>query len=245
MNWHFEQKVDLQHPSDVLSYPDLMMTQGDHLGHTWRVQVYSGGRPMDLTGYVVTGYFDRSDGKMVPVMGTAVGHVASVVLPQSVYVAVGPLTGLLRAGKDGQIITLAAGRWNVRRGPGDEIVDPGHVVPTVEELLTRIGEMEAQTQAASTAANKANTAANAVNDAVAKAETAASNADAAASNADAKATTANTAAGKADAAAKNAGDAKAACDAAVEKLPEQVSKMFSDLGLMKVDGKICVEVERK
>lgn len=225
MNWHFEQKVDLQHPSGVVSYPDPLMAQGDHLAHTWHVQVYSGGRPMDLTGYAVTAYFDRSDGKMVPVMGSAVGHVASVELPQSVYVAAGPLTGLLRAGKDGQIITLAAGRWNVRRGPGDEIVDPGHVVPTVEELLARIGEMKVQTQAASTAANQANTAANAANDVVGRAETAAGAADTAAdkanaaaarvhtaiqtantaaTNADAKATAASTAAGKANTAAANA-----------------------------------------
>ncbi len=151
MNWHFEQKVDLQQPSGVLSYPDLMMAQGDHLNHTWRIQVYSGGRPMDLTGYAVTAYFDRSDGKMVPVVRSAVGHVSSVALPQSVYVAAGPLTGLLRAGKDGQIITLAAGRWNVRRGPGDEIVDPRRVVSSLEELLAKIGEMKVQTQAASNA----------------------------------------------------------------------------------------------
>lgn len=166
MNWHFEQHVDLQHPSGVLSYPDLMMAQGDHLAHTWRVQVYSGGQPMDLTGYAVTGYFDRSDGKTVFVPGTAEGNTASVVLPQSVYAAAGPLTGLLRAGKDGQIITLAASRWNVRRGPGDEIVDPDHVAPSLEELLEKIGEMERKTHAANAAATAANTAAQNANDAV-------------------------------------------------------------------------------
>ena len=159
MDWHFEERADLQHPAGALSWPDLMMVQGDHQAHEWRVRVFDAGEPVDLTGYTITGYFDRSDGMMVPVVGTASGNVASVTLPQSVYAATGPLLGLLRAGKNGSVMTLAAGRWNVRRGPGDEIVDPGRVVPSLAELLEKIAEMERKTTAANNAASAANTAA--------------------------------------------------------------------------------------
>ncbi len=146
----------------------------------WIVYVYNGVTPADLSGYSITGYFNRSDGKTVPVIGAVDENVASVILPQSVYESTGPLTGILRAAKEEQIITLATCRWNVRRGPGDEIVDSEDIIPSLAELLAQISEMERQTNAANTAAGKANTAATNADLATGKANTAANKANTAA-----------------------------------------------------------------
>lgn len=77
------------------------------------------------------------------------------------------------------------------------------------------------------------------------ANAAANNADLKASLADQKAALANTAADTANTAADDANASKTACDNAVAQFPERVEGMFADLGFVKVDGKICVEVERE
>ena len=84
MQWTFEERIDLQHPTGARNWPDLMMVQGDSRAHEWRVSVYDGGAAVDLPAYEISASFDRADGKTIPVLGTAAGNVASVVLPQVV-----------------------------------------------------------------------------------------------------------------------------------------------------------------
>lgn len=121
MQWTFEERIDLQHPTGARSWPDLMMVQGDSRAHGWRVSVYDGGAAVDLTAYEISASFDRADGKTIPVLGTAAGNVASTVLPQSVYAVSGALRGVLQAKQGAQVITLASGRWFVRRGAGYDV----------------------------------------------------------------------------------------------------------------------------
>lgn len=156
--WHFDQKVDLSHSTGTMGWPNMLMFEGDHEAHEWRVQVQDGGNPVDMNQYSITAYFDRCDGKTVAVTGTSDGSMVSVVLPQSVYAVSGPLLGVLRAGKAGSKMTLAVGRWTVWRAPGDDYIDPGHVVPGLPDLLNRIAEMETATSEANTAAQAADEA---------------------------------------------------------------------------------------
>ena len=145
MQWTFEERIDLQHPTGARSWPDLMMVQGDSRAHEWRVSVYDGGAAVDLTAYEISASFDRADGKTIPVLGTAAGNVASVVLPQSVYAVSGALRGVLQAKQDAQVITLASGRWFVRRGAGydapqDGSSSGGTVAIEVDATLTKEGK---------------------------------------------------------------------------------------------------------
>ena len=144
MQWTFEERIDLQHPTGARSWPDLMMVQGDSRAHEWRVSVYDGGAAVDLTAYEISASFDRADGKTIPVLGTATGNVASTVLPQSVYAVSGALRGVLQAKQDAQVITLASGRWFVRRGAGydapqDGSSGGGTVAIEVDATLTKAG----------------------------------------------------------------------------------------------------------
>ena len=145
MQWTFEERIDLQHPTGARSWPDLMMVQGDSRAHEWRVSVYDGGAAVDLPAYEISASFDRADGKTIPVLGTAAGNVASVVLPQSVYAVSGALRGVLQAKQDAQMITLASGRWFVRRGAGydapqDGSSGGGTVAIEVDATLTKEGK---------------------------------------------------------------------------------------------------------
>ena len=145
MQWTFEERIDLQHPTGARSWPDLMMVQGDSRAHEWRVSVYDGGAAVDLTAYEISASFDRADGKTIPVLGTAAGNVASVVLPQSVYAVSGALRGVLQAKQGAQVITLASGRWFVRRGAGydapqDGSSGGGTVAIEVDATLTKEGK---------------------------------------------------------------------------------------------------------
>ena len=145
MQWTFEERIDLQHPTGARSWPDLMMVQGDSRAHEWRVSVYDGGAAVDLTAYEISASFDRADGKTIPVLGTATGNVASTVLPQSVYAVSGALRGVLQAKQDAQVITLASGRWFVRRGAGydapqDGSSGGGTVAIEVDATLTKEGK---------------------------------------------------------------------------------------------------------
>ena len=144
MQWTFEERIDLQHPTGARSWPDLMMVQGDSRAHEWRVSVYDGGAAVDLTAYEISASFDRADGKTIPVLGTAAGNVASVVLPQSVYAVSGALRGVLQAKQGAQVITLASGRWFVRRGAGYDLPQDGSsgggtVAIEVDATLTKAG----------------------------------------------------------------------------------------------------------
>ena len=145
MQWTFEERIDLQHPTGARSWPDLMMVQGDSRAHEWRVSVYDGGAAVDLTAYEISASFDRADGKTIPVLGTAAGNVASTVLPQSVYAVSGALRGVLQAKQGAQVITLASGRWFVRRGAGydapqDGSSGGGTVAIEVDATLTKEGK---------------------------------------------------------------------------------------------------------
>ena len=144
MQWTFEERIDLQHPTGARNWPDLMMVQGDSRAHEWRVSVYDGGAAVDLTAYEISASFDRADGKTIPVLGTAAGNVASVVLPQSVYAVSGALRGVLQAKQGAQVITLASGRWFVRRGAGYDLPQDGSsgggtVAIEVDATLTKAG----------------------------------------------------------------------------------------------------------
>ena len=145
MQWTFEERIDLQHPTGARNWPDLMMVQGDSRAHEWRVSVYDGGAAVDLTAYEISASFDRADGKTIPVLGTAAGNVASVVLPQSVYAVSGALRGVLQAKQGAQVITLASGRWFVRRGAGYDLPQDGSsgggtVAIEVDATLTQEGK---------------------------------------------------------------------------------------------------------
>lgn len=154
-------------------WPNALMLTGDNLAHTWRVRVFDGGEAVALTGATVTGYFVRTDGNTVAVQGSVEGSTAIVTLAQACYAFEGDLKGVMRLTLGGKTVTLSVLTLMVRKVLTDAIIDPGNVIPSLEDLLAQIEAMETATAAANTAAGAANTAAAAADSATSAANTAA------------------------------------------------------------------------
>lgn len=172
-------RSDLQKPMTVQELIGVMFS-ADNAGNLVGVEVYDNGQAATLTGTVM-GYVIRADGATLAVTGTLSGNKASIVLPASAYVVVGPLDIVIKiAITNTSTTTVGACRVYVQRSTTDTIVDPGHIIPSLEELLAQIAAMEAGTAAANAAAAAATTAAGNANAKAGLADTAATRADAAA-----------------------------------------------------------------
>ena len=137
-NWLIEQTIDLQHGVQApLVWPNALMLCGDNNAHTWRVTVMDGGEAAQVTGSVM-GYFVRPDGNTVAVQGSMTGNVASVVLAQACYAQEGDVKAVMRLSSGtGAKVTLAALILPVRNVLTDSIIDPGEVIPSLDELLAQ------------------------------------------------------------------------------------------------------------
>lgn len=147
-NWTIEQDVDLRCGAQTPQiWPNALMLTGDNLAHTWRVRVFDGGEAVALTGATVTGYFVRTDGNTVAVQGSVEGSTAIVTLAQACYAFEGDLKGVMRLTLGGKTVTLSVLTLMVRKVLTDAIIDPGNVIPSLEDLLAQIEAMETATAA--------------------------------------------------------------------------------------------------
>lgn len=159
------------------------LIQGQSYANVLNVSVKNNGVPVELSGECM-GYFVRQkDGSTVTVAGTISGNVASVEFPSFVYAFTGWLTITLSVGGT-DLVHIAT---TVRLGRTFVIVDPGNVLPNLDEiqqimldveraldqLSSALEASQQATQAANTAAGTANTAAGAANTAAANANAAA------------------------------------------------------------------------
>lgn len=135
-------KSDLKKPIRVEQLAGNLFSS-DNGGNLVGVEVLDGGSPATLTGGV-TGYIIRADGATVTVTGTLDGNRAYIVLPASAYVVVGQVSIVVKNGTT----TVGACTAYVYRTTTDALVDPGHVIPSIEELLAKIADCQAATAAA-------------------------------------------------------------------------------------------------
>ena len=169
---------DLAHMVKVQPLPGAMFS-ADADSNLIGVEIYDNGKPANISGGV-TGYLIRSDGYTVIISGTLSGNKASIVLPASAYVAVGFASIVIKVGTT----TVAACTGNVYQSTTDAIVDPGHVVPSLAELLAHINDAIQAADNANNAATNANAKANAAQTAATNASTQADRALAAAQRAE-------------------------------------------------------------
>lgn len=156
-NWIIKQQIDFMRPTIQPSKPDVLMLPGDNLAHTWQVACLKNNIPVDLSGMTVTAYFLRTDGNAVMVTGEASGNIASVTLTQECYAFAGGLRGVMRITdpETEAVVSMAEHAFVVRPAvDAGGIIDPGEVIPSIDELIAKIDEMEEATAAAEAAATK-------------------------------------------------------------------------------------------
>ena len=158
------QPITLEYTADILAgiavtaMPGLF-AQGDKLAHTLRIQVKADGQAVALAGWAVTANMIRQDQTTVTITGKVVGNAAEVTLEAACYGQSGGFTLSVALSKDGQLITIFCGRGDVTRTRTDSLVDPGHVIPSIDEIIAQYGLMKTAVQNADAATKRANTAA--------------------------------------------------------------------------------------
>ena len=158
------QPITLEYSADILvgigmtAMPSLF-AMGDKLAHVLRVRVKAGGEPVDLTGWTVTASVVRQDQATVMMAGRVVGDAAEVTLEAPCYSQSGGFTLSVAIGREQQLITIFCGRGDVTRIRTDSLVDPGHTIPSVDEIIAQYGLMKTAVQNTDAAAKRADDAA--------------------------------------------------------------------------------------
>lgn len=129
-------KADLQAPVTVKRI-DGNLFSGDNQGNLIGVTVTDAGEPATLSGEV-RGYFIRSDGNTVIMSGTIDGNKVTVVLPSACYTVVGQFSLVIKVGQ----VAVGACTGYVYQSNTDSTVDPEHVIPDIDQLLTRVEALE-------------------------------------------------------------------------------------------------------
>jgi len=131
---------------------------GEALAHRFTISATSQGVVSPLSGTVTATFLRLADGAEVPLTGSVSGGAARVTLAQSCYTRPGrfELTIFITSGSSTTAIYSVSG--NIRNTSAGTIVDPGQVVPSVEDIIAEYGQMQAAVDAANAAAATAGAA---------------------------------------------------------------------------------------
>lgn len=141
-------KSDLKKPLEVVKLKGNLFS-ADNGGNLIGVEVLDDGSPATLSGEV-HGYAIREDNYTVFIEGTLANNKASIVLPLACYNVVGQISIVIKVGET----TVGACTGYVYRSTTDAVVDPAHVIPSIEELLAQIDACIEATEDANEAAEK-------------------------------------------------------------------------------------------
>lgn len=158
------QPITLEYSTELIAGISMtampsLFAMGDKLAHVLRVRVKAGGEPVDLTGWTVTASVVRQDQATVIMEGRVVGDAAEVTLEAPCYSQCGGFTLSVAIGREQQVITIFCGRGDVTRTRTDSLVDPGHTIPSVDEIIAQYRLMKTAVQNTDAATKRADDAA--------------------------------------------------------------------------------------
>ena len=131
---YFDQ--DVTKPVKV-RYLDGNVFSLDNNGNKVGVRLYNNGSQVNVSGSVSASVI-RADGATVAVTGSASGNLASVILPQSALAVPGVLSIVIKVTSGSDIMTVCAIVANVYQSSTDSTVDPGTIIPSIDELIEAI-----------------------------------------------------------------------------------------------------------
>lgn len=134
-------RSDLKKPIIVEELKGVFFS-ADQNANVIGVEVYNDGSAASLSGSVV-GSIIRNDNATITVQnGTLSTNKASITLPQAAYVVPGPLHIVIRLISGTTKTVLGACTGYVWRSTTDTVTDPEHIVPSIDDLLALIDDME-------------------------------------------------------------------------------------------------------
>ena len=129
---------DLKQPVKVHYLHGNVFSQ-DNQGNILGVNVFDDGSPASLSG-TVSAYIIRSDGATVPATGSISGNKASVALPEAAYAVPGIISVALKLTAGAVVVTLLAVVATVYASSTDAAVDPGSIIPSIQDLIDEIND---------------------------------------------------------------------------------------------------------
>ena len=120
---------------------DGLVFSADNESNIVNVELYNGTSPATLTGNVAV-YAIREDGNTVAFAGTLTDNVASAVLPQSCFVAPGPLAVMIQIVSGDVKTTVLRAVFTVVASSSGAIIDPGHVIPDISDIIAMLDDLE-------------------------------------------------------------------------------------------------------
>ena len=129
---------DLKQPVKVHYLHGNVFSQ-DNQGNILGVNVFDDGSPASLSG-TVNAYIIRSDGATVPATGSISENKAYVTLPEAAYAIPGIISVVLKLTTGSVVVTLLAVVATVYTSITSSAVDPGTIIPSIEDLIAEIQE---------------------------------------------------------------------------------------------------------
>lgn len=120
-----------------VQYLNGNMFSADNAGNTINVYVMDGEEPATMGGSVSASVI-RADGSTVAVSGALEGNRAYVILPQACYAVPGVISIVIKNTQNSTVTTIAALVANVYQSSTDVVVDPGTIIPSVQNLIAAI-----------------------------------------------------------------------------------------------------------
>lgn len=131
-------KIELENGNLHRDFLRHTIGEGDALANRFGVKVFRNGEPVQLSG-TCNGYFIRADGETVPVTnGVINGNVAYVTLTEECYAVKGIFSLAIKIASGGETVTMRIVDGMVSRTSTDAIVDPGTMLPSIEDLIAAI-----------------------------------------------------------------------------------------------------------
>lgn len=134
--------IDLESGSLHRCFLNHSIGEGDAEGNRYGVRVFRNKAAVDLTGCSVIGYFIRADKATSIITGVASGNTAYVSLPQECYAKEGVFSLAIQLIGGGVTGTMRIIDGSVINTTTDAIIDPGGVVPDLDELMAVIERAE-------------------------------------------------------------------------------------------------------
>lgn len=228
------QTIELTQSNPVL-VRDQPLVKGDVQALVWIVTVKKNGVPVDLTGATASLYCARAlsedgSGGTTYSAATVEGNgTVRAVLPTDAANIPGPVGCMIRVTRDGASVAVARMAVMAVDQTGDDILDEGKRIPSLDEIMASIARCDA-------AAEKAEGAAASVGDALKQVASAIEAANGAASDARNAAGQATDGASAAKAAATTATEAAAKIDGMTITATGLAAGAAPTAGLTEVDG---------
>lgn len=158
---------ELNYTADLLSglvrrvRMEPLLAAGDEGAHCIRVHLKDGAQDADLSGATCAAYIVRADSVTVPVSGVVDGSTVSITLPKAAYNVPGWMRVVVRLTRSGVTVSVLYAEGSVLPTSTDAVLDADNVIPSLDELLSKIAVMEQATAAANAATSSATAAASA------------------------------------------------------------------------------------